>query len=213
MRRDGRPATRECAFVTARSLAAVALTAVGFAGCESRDKSKPSERAVPERLAATISAPAAPAPAPAEHPDDGDEHAAHPVRPPPPAVTATALDAEARGRVTTLRVFAHEGAVIVRREGSRWVTANGCEVPPSRIARAFDNLSHLKAERTDDRPSGEFDLQLVVLAGEQRLLHFDIASRNERGDLVQMNDDSTFRVRGLDRALWSAQPAAWCAGP
>jgi len=148
---------------------------------------------------------------------DHDCQKAHPPPKPEPAVTATSLSPEARERLTTLRVSAHVGAVILRRQGSTWVMAgqSGCTVPPSRVERALDNLAGLSAVPTNERPvdGSSFELQLVALADEERLLHFEIAGGSDDGDLVQLNDDSTYRVRGLDRNLWSPLPSLWCAVP
>jgi len=148
---------------------------------------------------------------------DHDCNEAHPPPKPEPAVTATSLSPNARERLTTLRVSAHVGAVILRRQGSSWVTAgeNGCTVPPSRVERALDNLSGLSAVPTDERPAdgSSFELQLVALVDEERVLHFEIAGRSDDGDLVQLNDDSMYQVRGLDRDLWSPLPSVWCSFP
>jgi hypothetical protein len=124
------------------------------------------------------------------------------------------LSAEARGRLTTLRIAAHVGSVIIRKEGSDWVLAGdqGCSVPTAQIERALDNLTTLKAVPTNEpTPQGSaFELQLVVLVDQERVIYFEIADRNERGDLVSLMDDSLVRLQGFDRALWSPHPADWC---
>jgi hypothetical protein len=150
-----------------------------------------------------------------------DEHAAHdcrsahPEREPVAAATATALRPDARRRLTTLRISAHKGSVILRKKGATWVALghDGCAVPPGRIERALDNLESLKAAPTSARPADgdSFELQITAQIGEERALHFDIADRNDQGDLIQLNDHSTFRLRGLDRRLWSPHPKDWCA--
>jgi hypothetical protein len=113
-----------------------------------------------------------------------------------------------------VRVSAHNGAVILRKRDSSWMTAgdNGCTVPASRIARALDNLSHLRATKTDEKPANgqAFELQIVALMGEDIAVQLEIAQRNDQGDLVQIYDGSTSRMRGLDRGLWSPRPADWC---
>jgi hypothetical protein len=86
-------------------------------------------------------------------------------------------------------------------------------VASARVERALDNLSTLSAEPSDEQPE-TFDLQLAVLNGQERVLHFDVAGRSNGTDLVQLNDGSRFRIKGLDRELWSPTPAVWCAaGP
>jgi hypothetical protein len=118
--------------------------------------------------------------------------------------------------VTTLRISAPVGAVILRRRENGWVAAgqDGCTVPASRIERALDNLTNLKAETTGDRAveGNSFELQIVVEIGQERALSLDVAGRGERGDLVQLVDGSTLRVRGLERELWSPHPRDWCVG-
>jgi hypothetical protein len=138
------------------------------------------------------------------------------AHPPSEAVgdSRLALRAEDRSKLTKVLVMAHVGSVIMRREGASWVTAgeHGCTVPPGRIERAFDNLAGVKAVPSGEKPtSGSvFELQIMALMGEERAIHFEIADRNEHGDLVQLHDASTFRVSGLDRALWSPRPEDWC---
>jgi hypothetical protein len=127
------------------------------------------------------------------------------------------LSAKARRDVTTLRISAHVGSVILRRAETGWVAAgqNGCSVPVSRVERALDNLTSLQAERTGERPvdGNSFELQIVAEVGGERTISLDVAGRGERGDLVQLVDGSTSRVRGLDRELWSPDPRDWCVNP
>jgi hypothetical protein len=127
------------------------------------------------------------------------------------------LSAKARRDVTTLRVSAPVGGVILRRRETGWTVAgqSGCTVPASRIERALDNLASLKAEPTGDRPvdGNSFELEIVAEAGEARALSLDVADHGERGDLVQLVDGSTLRVKGLDRELWSLNPRDWCDSP
>ncbi len=140
-----------------------------------------------------------------------DEGEAHPALERPAAATATSLGAEARALVTTLRVSAHIGSVIARKQAETWTIAGpqGCTVAAERIERAFDNLGALTAESSDERPSS-FELQVGVLIGEERVLHFDMAYRRDGQDLVQLGDGTRFWIRGFDRDLWSADPRAWC---
>lgn len=148
---------------------------------------------------------------------DKDPHAehdcsqVHPAAPQPAPATATALSDTARTNVTTLRVSAHQGSVIVRKGEQGWTISGtvACTVASQRIDRALDNLSALKAEHSAEKPEN-FELQIVVLNEEERVLHFDVAGRHDGADLVQLNDGSTHRILGLDRDLWSPDPAVWC---
>ena len=148
---------------------------------------------------------------------DHDCRTAHPPYVSPAGPPAVALSAKVRRDVTTLRIFAHVGAVILRRGETGWVAAgqSGCPVPVSRIERALDNLASLKAEPTGDRPvdGNSFELQIVAEIGKERALSLDVADHGERGDLVQLVDGSTLRVRGLERELWSPNPRDWCVDP
>jgi hypothetical protein len=147
--------------------------------------------------------------------DDHDEHAdAHPPSAPPQVATATALSADARAKLTTLRVMAHEGAVIIRKEQGQWVISGpqGCRVAPQRVERALDNLAYLRSERTATRPTdgAQFDLQVIAQIDQERALHFDMAGRVAGKDLVQLGDYSTHWITGFDRQLWSPDAKAWC---
>jgi hypothetical protein len=203
-----------------RELAVAALTlAAGTVGCNRapRDaapapvpKASSSSRSPATTLAATSSVP---------HPDasghtDEDCRPSGPPPPPPSGASATALRADHLPRLSGVRVFAHSDAVILRKRDSNWVTAgdDGCTVPASRMARALDNLSRLRATKTDEKPAdgSAFELQIVALMGEDVAVQLEIAQRNDQGDLVQIFDGSTFRLRGLDRSLWSPRPADWC---
>jgi hypothetical protein len=154
-------------------------------------------------------------------PSAQDDHAghdcatAHPRREPDPPITATALTPDARARLTTVRISAHVGYVILRKRDSEWITSGqgGCVVPASRVERALDNLASLTAVPSDERPAdgNAFELQLTALTDEGPALRFDVAGRNRDGDLVQLNDHSRYRVQGLDRELWSPDPAPWCS--
>ena len=53
-------------------------------------------------------------------------------------------------------------------------------------------------------------LQIEVLISGRSALHFEIVDRNADGDLVRLLDDSTVRMKGLDRKLWVPDPMAWC---
>ncbi len=177
------------------------------------------DRAPEGRDASPVSsfAPAAAPPHAADAHADHDCRTAHPPYVPPAGPPAIALSATARRDVTTLRISAHVGSVILRRGETGWVAAgqNGCPVPASRIERALDGLSSLKAEPTSERPvdGNSFELQIVAQIGEERALSLDVAGHGERGDLVQLVDGSTLRVRGLDRNLWSPNPSDWCGAP
>ncbi len=183
--------TRGKAERRASELLAGALLAVLFlAGCDSSAKPADASKMTPEEA----------------HPSNeqaGDSR--------------LALRADDRAKLTKLIVMAHVGSVILRREGASWVTGgeHGCTVPPGRIERAFDNLASLKALPSGERPeSGSvFELQIMALEGEERAIHFEIADRNEHGDLIQVFDASTFRVQGLDRGLFSPRPEDWCSEP
>jgi hypothetical protein len=159
--------------------------------------------------------PAEPAPAPKVADTHTDEDEAHQVaRPRLAQPTATNLRAGDRQRLTTLRVSAHVGAAIIRKSADGWSIGgpNGCKVEQARIERALDNLSALTAVSSDERPSDgrQFELQIVALMDQEPALHFDVADRSDGKDLVQLADESTFRVHGLDRELWSPDPLVWC---
>jgi hypothetical protein len=130
------------------------------------------------------------------------------------SASPSALSAEARAKLTTIRVSAHEGYVIVRREAEGWVISGpgGCTVRSERIDHALDNLSVLKSVPTTEAvPHGTaFQLQISVLVGEQLAVHLELADRNETGQLARLDDDSMVRVQGLDLSLWSPHPADWC---
>lgn len=182
--------------------AAVVLILAG--GCNSAPKPHDSPAPAP----VTSPAPTAGASPPV------DEDEAHPTPVMPPVPTVTSLSAAARVGLTALRVSAHQGSVIIRKEDDGWVLAgaSGCTVAPAHIDRALDNLSALKAVATDERPAdgAVFELQIVALSGEQRTLHFDIADRKDGRDLLQLPNQATYRLQGLDRKLWSTDPQAWC---
>lgn len=127
--------------------------------------------------------------------------------------TATKLSNEAREHADTLRISAQVGSVIVRKTEQGWLLAgpHGCTVSEARMAQAFQGLAALGAEPTDEHPA-HFELQIVVLHGEERLLHFDVAGEKDGRDLVQLTDASAFHISGLDRTLLSADPRAWCGG-
>jgi hypothetical protein len=124
------------------------------------------------------------------------------------------LSAEHRAHLTTIRVSAHVGNVIIRREAAGWVISgtDGCSVRSARIERALDNLSRLKAVPTNEAvPDGSaFRLQLTALVGERPAVHLELADRNATGHLARLDDDSTVRIQGLDLGLWSPNPADWC---
>ena len=182
--------------------------AVGLCGLFCACDKAPAPSTVPP-----VAAPSAAAVATSDPHAEDDCTVAHPVPSAQAAATATSLSSQARERVTSLRISAHAGSVIIRKTEQRWLLAGpqGCAVPEARMAAAFQALSALGVEPTDERPS-DFELQIVVLSGEERLLHFEVAGRKEGRDLVQLIDASTIRVSGLDRELLSADPRAWCGG-
>jgi hypothetical protein len=193
-------------------IAVLACTALAML-LESCDRAPEARDASPVSSSTPAAAPSSAADAHADH----DCRTAHPPYVPPAGPPAAALSAKVRRDVTTLRIFAHVGAVILRRRETGWVAAgqSGCSVPESRIERALDNLASLKAEPTGERPvdGNSFELQIVAEIGEERALSLDVADHGERGDLVQLIDGSTLRVRGLQRELWSPNPRDWCVGP
>lgn len=202
----------ECGLRAKVWLLSALLAAVCSAGCESVSASADS---LPVMLEGHSAGPSA-----NDEQAASDEHARsdcrslHPEPGPAAVATATALSLDARRRLTTLRISAHEGSVILRKKGATWFALGhgGCPVPKGRMERTLDNLESLKAAPTSARPADgdSFELQIAALIGEERALHFDIADRNDQGDLIQLNDHSTFRVRGLDRRLLSPHPKDWC---
>ena len=158
---------------------------------------------------------AGPASAPKVADAHTDEHDGHDVaRPRLASPTATNLRADDRKRLTTLRVSAHVGAAIIRKGADGWSIGgpSGCKVEQARIERALDNLTGLTAVSSDEKPADgkQFELQIVALMEQEPALHFDVADRRDGKDLVQLADESTFRVHGLDRELWSPEPQVWC---
>jgi hypothetical protein len=145
------------------------------------------------------------------------DHSLDSATPRPARTHARALSSEGRARLTALRVSAHVGSVSLRKRGEAWIVSgkNECTVPPRRMQSALDQLSALKSLPTSERPQdgNSFELQIVALAGEERVLHLDVAGRGPEGDLVQLPDYGTFHVQGLDRELWSSRPQDWCAEP
>jgi hypothetical protein len=184
------------------------------AGCSK--STKPGEAgSMPAAPVPSVVAPLASLVAPAAtHDDPYEGHGPRPPRPPVPGASASALRSDFRARLTTVRVSARAGAVILRKGGSGWVTAGhgGCAVPARRMERALDNLAHLKATKTEEKPADglAFELQIVALMGEDIALQLEVAGRGDTGDLVQLHNDSRVRLRGLDRGLWSPRPADWC---
>jgi hypothetical protein len=131
----------------------------------------------------------------------------------PRAPVTAALSPSDRDELTTLRVSAHVGSVIIRKRDDAWVVAGRrCTVPGSRIQAALADLVGLESTPSNEPiPVGsEFELQVDALVGERQALHLELARRDADGDLVRLLDDSTVRLRGLDRALWSPEPEAWC---
>ena len=183
--------------------------AVGLCGLFCACDKAPAPSTVPP-----VAAPSAAAVATSDPHAEDDCTVAHPAPSAQAAATATSLSSQARERVTSLRISAHIGSVIIRKIEQGWLLAGpqGCAVPEARMAATFQALSALRVEPTDEHPS-DFELQIVVLSGQERLFHFEVAGRNKEGrDLVQLFDSSTIRVSGLDRELLSADPRAWCGG-
>lgn len=170
----------------------------------------------PEPAAVTGSE-SAPAAIDASRQDDVDCHPVRATRPPPPGASATALGADHRARVTTVRVSAHVGAVTLRKLDAGWVASgqDGCVVPARRVERALDDLAKLETTATEERPADgrAFELQIVALMGEEVALGLALADRGLAGDLVQLHDGSRVRMRGLDRSAWSPHPRDWCKDP
>lgn len=135
----------------------------------------------------------------------------------PKVASPAALSPERRALLTTIRVSAHLGNVIIRREAGEWVISgeDGCTVRRARIERALDNLTRLKAVPTNEPvPEGSaFRLQITVLVGEQPAVHLELADQNAVGHLARLDNDSMVRIQGLDVGLWSPQPADWCKPP
>jgi hypothetical protein len=125
------------------------------------------------------------------------------------------LNAGVRAGLTTIRVTAHVGSVLIYKEGNAWVMhgRDGCTVPTARVDRALDSLEQLRAVATNEPvPDGmSFELQITLLNGEERKVNLDVAARHEDGDLARLENDSMVRVQGLDRGLWSPHPANWCS--
>jgi hypothetical protein len=107
--------------------------------------------------------------------------------------------------------------VIVRKRGQKWVTVGkrGCTVPAPRMRRALDNLASLTASPdTQELPVGsKFELQIDAMIGETHALHFEVARHDGDADLVRLLDDSTIKLKGLDRRLWTPDPKLWCTTP
>src|SRR5690348_14647522 len=99
-----------------------------MSSCDGRSK-QPAPAPAPEGSIGVGVAGASGAAPVAEH---EAEHDPHPPSAPPQVATATALTADARSKLTMLRVMAHVGAVIVRKENDAWVVSgpNGCRVAP-----------------------------------------------------------------------------------
>jgi hypothetical protein len=184
-----------------------------LSGCDAKKPEQPAEAArKPAEAAAKLGAPSG------QHSDDGHGSSAHPPGPRRPAgPPAIALSPKVRSDLTAVRVTAHVGHVLIRKEGRAWVMRgrDGCTVQSTRLERALDNLAHLRAASTNQAvPEGTaFQLQIDLLIEEERAIHLEIADRNEEGDLVRLENDSMVRVQGLDRGLWSPHPPDWCREP
>lgn len=185
-------------------MASIARFVVGLAlltACDERSHAAP---------AAAERRPAAPSVAKPVLDAHGDEHSGG-ASPPASAPTATSLAPEVRQKLSTLRISAHHGGIILRKGADGWSLSGmqHCAVPSSRVERALDNLAALRAVKSSDA-LGQFELQIVLLIGEERALYFDIGERRDGKDLIQLGDQSRFVVTGLDRELWSPDPTSWC---
>jgi hypothetical protein len=187
---------------------ACVIFVLGLPACDSARKTQATAPAPSEHRPAS---PRVEAPAVLPETEHDDDHGP-PAAPAAPAPTATALDAKTRAKLTTLRISAHRGGLIIRKEPEGWKLSGtqGCLVDAARVDRALDNLAGLTAVQTLDALA-HFELQIVALIGQERALYFDVGERGEAGDLVQLGDQSRVRVKGLDRALWSPEPSAWCS--
>jgi hypothetical protein len=189
-------------------LTAGALVLPTLVACDSARRQE-AERREPAR---PVVASAGAAPLGSDHGADGHDCADHAPEPRPTVPTATKLSDETRGKVTALRIFAHTGAVILRKGATGW-TGAGCTVSQGRVELALDNLSQLTARPSDDRPApgSVFDLQIMAESDNLRVLHLNVADRSDGEDLIQLLDQSVFRVTGLDRELLAPDPKRWCA--
>jgi hypothetical protein len=216
------------------ALAVAQLVVLCYLACEAKSKPQHEPQPLGANQAPLSEQPSAnqalsgegePAPTPvpaqsqAEHlANDGSEHdcSQHdgPPHVPPPGASTAALNPKYRAELTTIRVSAHAGSVTVRRQGSKWVTAGtaGCAVPTKRIEAALDNLTALTATPSQETaPVGTpFVLQIDVLMGERHAVHLEVADHEGGGDFVRLLDDSSVIVQGIDRQLWSPDPAVWC---
>jgi hypothetical protein len=186
-----------------------------FSGCRSEEPQSAGIQSAPLAVAQSTAAQLVTGGAAAAHADEA--HDDHPKGMPPTAPATVRLRADAIEQVTTIRVMAHVGSVIIRKQGADWVTggAKGCIVPPARIARALTDLTTLEATSVTDSPTkgNAIGMQIAVTTGRKLVLNLDVLEHGAEGDLVRLGDDSMHRVRGLDRGLWVPDAGAWCAGP
>ena len=211
---------------------AAALMAVLLCACKDEDKgdstgqgkapvASPSESAgvmATATVATPEVSPSATAPSAAS---DGVDHSTHdctlhsePRPPPPPGASATALKRADFDKLTTIRVSAHVGSVMIRKQGDDWVLSGkrGCTVPAKLVRRALDNLASLSAKPSDHSllAGSPFVLQIDVLMNEISEIHFQIAEAAGDGDVVRLMDGSVHVLYGLDHDLWVPKPTAWC---
>lgn len=184
------------------------LWLVAVSGCDSTPDTRPSNELTPPPASTTSQpSPQQTIAAVSAHPEPVSGE-------PPPGSLVLRLSPAAAQAVTTLRVFAHKGSVIIRKNGESWVTggAGACSVPAARMARALQALATLESKPTDEAmPEGKtFELQVVVMTGQQLAMSFDVAEHGAEAALVRLGDDSMHRVTGLDPNLWVANPTAWC---
>lgn len=151
---------------------------------------------------------------------DGDGCAAHaqPLREPPPGASATSLRVADAAKVTSFTVSAHQGVALLRRQpNGEWAAAGkrGCSVSTERVRTALENLTRLNVQKRHDvwPADAKFELQIDVLMGEEHAIHLEVGPRRGGADLVKLLSDDVVEVTGLDRGLWSVDPAAWCSPP
>lgn len=152
-----------------------------------------------------------------EHSDHDCRVHAPALRAAPPGASATALRPEDVPVITKIRVSAHAGGVLLRKQDGAWLSGgkNACTVAPERMTAALTNLSKLTVDSRQPSwpPEVNFELQIDVLMGEEHAVHFEIGRRQGHTDLVKLLSGDVVELRGLDRGLWSSDPTVWCSKP
>lgn len=149
-------------------------------------------------------------------PDGHSEHdcASHAAPKPHPGASATSLQSHDALRADKIRVSAHQGGALLRKQGGAWnlVGKRGCRVADETVSRALANLSQLTVgKQLPSWPAAApFELQLDVTSGDETLLHLELSPRRDDVDMVQLLGGDVFELRGLDRNLWSSEAATWC---